>query len=304
MVKISLVRKTNRRSTVSEVLNQLSNEIRASVDSKAKQKGKKIEDLQVLLKPNFVCPSNPLSVTHIDAVRAALDFFKDIFPQKILVAEGSGACRDQMHAFHQFGYDKLVEEYNIELFNLNADDFETLKIFNRDFEQDVEIKFSKTCLSADYIISLTLPKTHDTVIVTLGWKNVIMGCPIWAGEANQKVLMHQSITAMHKNLFEVGKRLHPDLTILDGWEAMEGNGPCDGTKVDWKIAIASTDFLAADIFCAEMMGVNYDCVDYLKMGAEAGLGEWNLDKMEVVGNIASSEIKRNFKLHDGFACAR
>ena len=34
--------------------------------------------------------------------------------------------------------------------------------------------------------------------------------------------------------------------VLDGWEGMEGNGPGDGTMVPSRIAIASTDFVAAD----------------------------------------------------------
>lgn len=42
-----------------------------------------------LIKVNFVSDSNQLAATHVDAVRAVLDFLSPLTSQKILVAEAS-----------------------------------------------------------------------------------------------------------------------------------------------------------------------------------------------------------------------
>ena len=44
--------------------------------------------------------------------------------------------------------------------------------------------------------------------------------------------------------------------LIDGFEGMEGNGPVSGFPVPHRIAIASTDFLAADRVGLECMGID------------------------------------------------
>jgi len=302
ITKVALTQGENREDSVSKALDLIKNEVLESIEKVAGEKSINIEELTILVKPNFVCAYRPLSLTSVDAVRATLDFFKDIFPQTILVAEGSGSCRNTMEVFDRYGYRSLESEFNVKLFDLNADDFEVLKVFDEHLEKDIEVKYSKTCLHADYIISVSPPKTHEEAVVTLSWKNILQGCPVWQDEVNEKTKLHHGALVLQKSLAEIGKKLYPHLAILDGWEAMEGNGPCLGTSVDWKIAIASTDFLAADIFCADLMGVSLDCVEYLKLAAKAGLGESDIKKMEIVGNIKPEEIRRKFKLPPGISC--
>lgn len=302
MVKVALTRGKDRAETVKLALDAIKEEILVSIKNKAAKRKKKVEELLIMVKVNFVCPDKPLSLTAIEGVRALLFFLRNFFPQQILLAEGSGSCRNTIEVFERYGYRNLEEEFNVKLFDLNSDDFEIRQVYDSELNLTIPVKYAKTCYAVDYIVTIGPPKTHDTTVVTLGWKNLLMGCPVWTDEKNEKNKLHQSIPAIHKSLFEIGKSLYPDLNVLDGWEAMEGNGPCSGERVDWKVAIASTDFLAADIFCAHLMGIPLDCVEYLRLGAEASLGESNVDKMEIVGNIKPEEVKRKFKLHDGFSC--
>ena len=297
-MKVALARGKDRQDSVTKALELIKAEISESIQKAAQKKSKEIEDLAVLVKPNFVSPSHPLSITSVEAVRATLDFIKEFFPQQILVAEGSGECRETMPVFERYGYLALEAEFNVKLFDLNADDYQVLQVYDEHQKLDIDVKYAKTCLAADYIISVSPPKTHEETVVTLSWKNIVQGCPVWQGEVNEKAKLHHGAQALQRSLAKVGKRLHPDLAVLDGWEAMEGQGPALGTKVDWKIAIASTDFLAADIFCADLMGVELDQVEYLKLGARENLGESDLSKMQIVGNIEPGKVKRKFELGD------
>ncbi|RPH71051.1 MAG: DUF362 domain-containing protein, partial [Myxococcaceae bacterium] len=100
-------------------------------------------------------------------------------------------------------------------------------------------------------------KTHDRVVATLSLKNIIVGAPIkdpgfrWGGgkqgAKNDKPIIHGSgFRGINYNLFAMAQRLHPHLAVIDGFVGMEGAGPTRGTAVDWRIAVASTDALAAD----------------------------------------------------------
>ena len=42
--------------------------------------------------------------------------------------------------------------------------------------------------------------------------------------------------------------------MIDGFRAMEGNGPCNGTPVDARLALASLDPLAMDTLATKLMG--------------------------------------------------
>ena len=91
------------------------------------------------------------------------------------------------------------------------------------------------------------------------------------------------------------KKLHIDLAVLDGINAMEGNGPTQGNRINAGCVIASTDFVAADRIALEIMEINPDNVGYLNYLYELGFGELNLNKIEIKGDELE---KKKFKLHD------
>jgi uncharacterized protein (DUF362 family) len=62
------------------------------------------------------------------------------------------------------------------------------------------------------------------------------------------------------------------------------------------VALASTDALAADRIACEIMGVDFHSVGYLHYCAERGLGEADLDKIEVLGERVGDCV-RPFRLH-------
>jgi len=78
---------------------------------------------------------------------------------------------------------------------------------------------------------------------------------------------------------------------------MEGNGPNNGTPVDHRVCIASTDWLAADRVGVELMGVDFAKVGYLNYCAQNRTGIADLSKIEVIGERISNHI-RPYKLND------
>ena len=115
---------------------------------------------------------------------------------------------------------------------------------------------------------------------------------------SDKFRMHQSYTLLNLNLFLMAwQGLWPDVSVLDGWEAMEGDGPTDGDPVAWRVAFAGTDALAVDAVAAHAMGYPVSEVGYLYYCHLAHLGEGDIRRVQVEGNLALEDIRRTFRPH-------
>jgi uncharacterized protein (DUF362 family) len=95
------------------------------------------------------------------------------------------------------------------------------------------------------------------------------------------------------------QRLQPcwGATVIDGFDGMEGNGPNDGTLVPSRVAIASTDYIAADRVGIAAMGIDPSWVGYLAFCSECGLGQYDLEKIDLRG-AKLAEVTRKYRMSD------
>ena len=286
MVKVALVKGENRYDNVKKALEIIKEDIHNGIE------GKK----SILLKPNLVSPYNQLSATHIDTIRAILDFIGNFTDQQIIIGEGS--AYDTLTAFKNYKYDQLQGTYNVKLIDLNNDNYREILAFDKNFNP-ISFEVSQTVLDSDYIISAAMPKTHDNVIVTMSIKNMVVGSLVHGNKRK----VHQGYPAMNLNLYKLSKYVWPKLSVIDGFTAMEGNGPESGEQVDMKIAIASGDPLAADTIGAYIMGFDPDEIGYLHYLKTTGFGEGNLGRIEVIGENVDN-IRRKFKPHSSYRAQR
>ena len=116
---------------------------------------------------------------------------------------------------------------------------------------------------------------------------------------NEKSKMHSGGNrGLSFNLFQLAQLgVQPDLAVLDGVVGMEGNGPVQGTPIEQGVAIASTDWLAADRLGVELMGVDYNDVKHLKWCGDAGMGKDDLSQIIIIGPDYKQHIMK-YKMHD------
>ena len=141
-----------------------------------------------------------------------------------------------------------------------------------------------------FVICSAILKTHNTVVATLSLKNMCLGAPLHnprkeSQRWSDKRLYHGGVRQTHVDIALTAQRLQPfwGAAVLDGWEGMEGNGPGDGTLVPSHVAVASTDYVAADRVGLELMGIDSAWVGYLGFCAAVGVGQMDLSKLDLRG---------------------
>ena len=288
---VSFVTGKDRRDMVYQSMKPLAKEIENGI------KGK-----QVVIKPNLVGNNTPLCATHADAIRGVLDFLKPIYRQQILIAESTGRRYPDMPGtmkhYTLYNYFPLEKEYNVKLVDLNAGTHSTEWVVGPD-GRPLDIRICSPFLdSNNYFISLTRLKTHNTLVVTLTAKNMLLGSPFVDGTRSDKSRLHTpGIRGMNFDVFLLAQKIQPRLAILDGLEGMEGNGPTDGTPVEHGVALASTDFIAADRVGCQLMDIDFGDCGYLTYCANAGIGQGDLSKIKIMGPDPANYV-RKYQLHE------
>ena len=303
MSKVALSNGSSRKKNIISALNLIDEDIQRILSTK--------EACSVLIKPNMVRTDTMNAATHVDALQAVLEYLQKYKRciSKITIGEGPAGSPAQ-EGFTNYRYLRLAEEFQVDFMDLNQDSHTSAYVYQIEGE-DIQVRIAKSSLDYDYTISLTLPKTHDDVLFSGGTKNYIMGSVIW-DQIDDKIKVHgftdrkewdhyypEAVKLMHRNLVRLARQLIPDLTVIDGFVAMEGNGPVHGNLIHLGVAVAGTDSIATDAVAAYIMGFNPSDIGYLYYANDEGLGISELSKIEILGaNI--SDVQKLCKPHENY----
>jgi uncharacterized protein (DUF362 family) len=292
---VSLIQGEERRKNIREALTAIDAQIMPVLKTKK----------YVVIKPNNVSTTNQLAATHADTLRGILDYLEPRFKGPVIVAESSAG--ETMNGYESFKYPTVASEHRkqkVQLVDLNAEaKFKTIPLINFDLHA-IPVRLAARLMDPDaYVICSAILKSHNTVVATLSVKNMTLGAPLHQapGEAtkwNDKRKYHNGVRQTHFNMFLTAKAMAPfwGATVIDGYEGMEGNGPASGTPVPSRVAIASTDYIAADRVGVEAMGINADWMGYLRFCGDFGIGQWDLKNIDVRGAKLDA-IRRKYALH-------
>jgi uncharacterized protein (DUF362 family) len=262
-------------------------------------KGKKY----AVIKPNFVNTQNQLAASHVDGVRGVLDYLSEKFKGPVVIAESSAG--DTLPGFENFKYNQLISEYKrqqIQLIDLNVEGkFERIPVLDTDLHI-VPCRIAARLVDPEaFVISSAVTKTHNAVIASLSIKNMVLGAPLHNAPKetprwNEKRKYHVGLRQMHYNMWVTAQRLNWPLSVIDGYEGMEGNGPASGTPVPSRLAIASIDPVAADRVGVECMGIDPEWLGYVKYLGQTGFGQYDLSKIDVMG-AKIADVKKTYRMH-------
>jgi uncharacterized protein (DUF362 family)/NAD-dependent dihydropyrimidine dehydrogenase PreA subunit len=146
---------------------------------------------------------------------------------------------------------------------------------------------SRAVIDADFVINLPKLKTHALTVLTGAIKNMF---GILVGR--QKATIHSLCPDPRdfcEALVDVYRTRLPGLTIMDAVIAMEGNGPSGGRPRLIGRIVASEDGVAVDAVCATLVGVDPLSLGTLKAAAARRLGQTELARMRIDGDITPVE---------------
>ncbi len=275
---VALIKGNDRRENMYKSLKLIEDQIFSAIGNK-----------RILIKPNFVQTSKQLAATHADAVRGILEFLRPHYKQEILIGEAAAGKEGTLAGYKNYGYAALEKEYKVKLIDMNLGKYQYRYTIGAKNEP-VPIRICSPFLDPDlYIISAAVMKTHGFASVTLTLKNMLLGAPINDYKTSDKGQMHKGPHGepddiIHFNMFHLAQEVYPDLAVIDGFTGMEGDGPSRGTEVDSRVALASTDAVAADVLGARVMGYDAKKILYLSAMAKAGMGQGNPEKIRILGN--------------------
>jgi uncharacterized protein (DUF362 family) len=295
MSKISFIKSDDRKYNIERCLSLIKSEIIAGLKDAKK----------IVIKPNCVTDNVKLSATNAEALDAVLGFISPYVKNQIIVAEGSGEG-NTMKAFKNFGYFKIQDKYDFAVIDLNTDDFKEIEAKGPN-NKKLKLKIAKTLLESDYLISISPPKTHNAVVYTGAVKNAAIGglvrpyLPLnsfsfarkFGIAINYKSMIHQGYNAINHYIASLFKQIPLNLAIIDGFAAMEGNGPINGDLVPAHFAVASSDPVAADWLACQLMEIETGDVGYLNL---LGAG---YEDYYVIGD-SWQECTLPFKMHPDF----
>jgi len=276
---VAMVKGNDRREITLAALKKIEDQVLTSIQGKKR----------ILIKPNFVSTNRPLCATHVDAIRAILDFITPHFKEEIIIGESTASRAGTFDGYKNYGYLSLQQEYGVKLIDLNAQSHHWGYVFGNG-NRPVKLRLIDTFFDPDtYIISAAKLKTHDRVVTTLSLKNVLLAAPLNDYKKNDKGMTHtqnnfKKDSVLHYNLFHLAQHIWPDLSVIDGFEGMQGEGPVGGDPYDSRITIASTDALAADKVATKVMGFDPDDIMYLQAMTQAGMGQGDLNRITILGN--------------------
>ena len=247
---------------------------------------------RILIKPNMLgpFPVNKGVTTHPALIKAVVEYLQSQNPAEIIVGDNPGAMGygENERCAHQTGILEGAQGYYRNL-SKNTIKREVKSTFVK------SLVISREVLESDIVINLPKFKTHLQTRITGAVKNMY---GILVG--GEKARLHTIATDpedFSRAVVEVYRIRVPELTIMDAVVGMEGNGPSNGHLRNINRILASDNGVALDAVMAYMMGVAPQEIKYLQIAQTEGLGEIDLDKIEIKGPL---EQIKGFKMPMSF----
>ncbi len=239
---------------------------------------------KALIKVNFICTKtwDEGATTDPMVVEAIIMKLKDL-PLEIFVVESDATMTNADKAYEATGMKEMCQRNGIEFLNLRYQK-DKVKIPIPDCETLGSITVPRIVMESA-VISAAKMKTHMATKVTLGMKNMF-------GLLPDKFKGKYHMNGISKVVVDINTVIKPALTVIDGFVAMEGRGPTDGTPVKMDLIIAGKDVVATDATAARVMGFDPAEISHIRTAAQKGLG--NIDNIEILGSKLE-DVKRVFK---------
>ena len=175
----------------------------------------------------------------------------------ISIVESDASAMRCKYAFKMLGYEKLAEEYGVNLVNLSKERYDVVHVK----AGKIAFKIMVPGIIREADLKINVPKIKysiERIKITCALKN-IFGCNPYPKKFRYHPVLDEAIVA-------INKAMKFDLCIIDG-NIVSGIQP---RKLG--LVMASQDSVAIDVTAAEIAGVNPKSIRYIQLAHKEGLG--------------------------------
>ncbi len=244
---------------------------------------------RVLIKPNLLKASPPVDAvtTHPEIIRATIRLVREAGAEALVGdSPGFGELR---RVCEKSGVMDVIEDEGATLAELD----EAMQVKSRHRFRRFDI--ARAVHEADVVINLPKFKTHGMMTITGAVKN-LFGCI----PGKRKIQWHFKAgvnrDAFARMLVELCSLIGPRLTIMDAVVGMEGNGPGSGDPREVGLVLAGRDPVALDVVSGRIIGVDPSLLYIVRAAAEAGVGETQLDRIQIHGEALADVTVKGYRL--------
>ncbi len=246
---------------------------------------------RVLVKINHLSPATAPESAVITHPAVAEAMARALLDRGCRVAVGDDvsafAGRDE---FAASGYRAVFERLGVRMLNLKEDGFRPVDTRG---EVLTSTHLSAAALDADVVVNIPKLKTHAFTGLTCAVKNLYGLVP--HGLRLQYHRRFRNPPDFARMLLDVLSAFPRIVHVVDGVEAMEGNGPAGGTPRRVGVLLAGTDAVAVDAAAGRLTGFGPGDVLTTAIGAERGEGAGRWEDVDVVGDPLDALRPAGFK---------
>ncbi len=233
-------------------------------------------------------------------------------------------------SYNNFGYKEVVEELGATFIDLNGKAPYTDYIVKNVGDNHLiytELTLNGIFDELDCLISMPKAKQHATSGITHGMKNLVGILPIPSGKYNQgaehragihQLRLHDGIpnNNLCRVILDLNRANPVHLVVNDAIKTVLGSeGPWTGdgmTAATFNTLIIGKDPVAVDSVSTDIIGLDPMAADnkmpftksinYLKLASEHGLGEYNLNNIEVLSytTAIASDVSNSISLKQNY----
>ena len=241
---------------------------------------------RALIKVNFISTKTYETGVTTDplVVEGLIHEASKVFDE-VIVAESDASMTNADEACKATGMKEVCDRSGVTFLNLRREK-DRVKLPIRQGETLKEIEVPRI-VTESAIINAAKLKTHSATGVSLGMKNMF-------GLLPEKMKFKYHLRNINKVIVDINTVLKPNFTMIDGFYALEGPGPSQGTPVRMDLLIAGIDVVAVDATACRVMGIDPADIYHLRRAYEKGFGEIDEAKINVLG-AKVDEVRRPFR---------
>lgn len=239
-------------------------------------------DSVVVISPNWVnykkpSPSSAVTVG-TDTFRFILQWVKGHNPKRIIVGTGSGNG-DTPGVMKAVGYDSIIKEEAVEFVDFNTGPYTELML---NHSKPNKIKINQIMNEMTVYISFTQLKHHEEATMSAAIKNMALTLPSTEeqGTPKKNLGIHDDL---HGFISAMAEKVPIHISILSANPAMIGSGPTKGIPRHTGIVVCGNNPVGVDTIGARLLGFKPQGVCYLYQIAQKGVGESDINKLNIQG---------------------